>query len=157
MQGERVKVWVQRFKDRAALMSQWTDPDTGWRRSKSAGTENEKEAEKARADLEYELNHGQHQDASRMEWDRFREMFEAEYLPGLGPRSREKYGTVLDVFEQTVNPARLRAINERTVSLFVKGLRERKHHGGKVGLAPHTIKNYHIAPRERRVGPSIRS
>lgn len=142
---DRVTVWVQRFKDRAALMLQWTDPDTGRRRSKSAGTENEKEAEKARADLEYELNHGHHQDASRMEWDRFREMFEAEYLPGLRPRSREKYGTVLDVFEQTVNPARLRAVNERTVSLFVKALRERRRSKTKVGLAPHTIKNYLIA------------
>src|SRR5262249_3777528 len=141
----RITVWVQRFADRPNLMLQWTDPDTGRRRSKSSETSDEEKAEDARADLEYELNHGHYHGSSRMDWAKFRELFEAEYLPGLRPRSREKYGTVLDVFEQTIIPERLRTVNERTISLFVKGLRERKHHGGKVGLAPHTIKNYLIA------------
>jgi hypothetical protein len=47
-------------------MLQWIDPDTNRRKSKSAGTADEKEAEKARADLEYELNHGRYQEASRL-------------------------------------------------------------------------------------------
>jgi hypothetical protein len=40
-------------------MLQWIDLESGRRKSRSAGTDNEKDAEKARADLEYELNHGQ--------------------------------------------------------------------------------------------------
>ena len=50
MSEKRVTVWVQRFKDRASLMLQWIEPDTGKRRSRSAGTDDDKEAEQARAD-----------------------------------------------------------------------------------------------------------
>ncbi len=147
MPEKRITVWVQRFKDRSTLVLQWIDPETGKRKSKSAGTADEKEAEGKRHDLEYELNHGKYQEASKLDWDRFRELFEAEYLPGLRPRSAEKYTTVLDVFEEVVNPTKLRAVTERTVSLFVKGMRERKRPGGKIGLAPMTIKNYLVALR----------
>jgi integrase len=145
MSDRRVTVWVQRFKDRKHLVLQWIDPDTGRRKSASARTEDDGEAAKARADKEYELNHGLHQEVSRLDWDRFRELFEAEYLPGLRARTQEKYQTVLDVFEQIMSPTKLRAVTERTVSLFVKGMRERKRAGGKVGLAPVTMRNYLIA------------
>jgi integrase len=146
MSEKRITVWVQQFKDRPALMLQWVDPDTGRRKTKSSETDDPEKAEQKRADLEYELNHGKYQEASRLEWESFREMFETEYLPGLRPRSREKYNVVLDVFEQLVKPAKLRAVTERTLSQFVKGMRERKQPlTGKIGLAPMTMKNYLIA------------
>lgn len=145
MREKRITVWVQRFKDRPFLMLQWIDPESGRRRSKSAETTDEKAADQARADLEYELNNGKHHDPSRLQWERFRQMFQDEYTPGLRPRTQEKYGTVFDVFEQIVHPEKLRAITERTISAFVKGMRERKKRSGKIGLAPHTIKNYLIA------------
>jgi integrase len=145
MAEKRVSVWVQPFKDRPHLMLQWFDPDTGRRKSKSAGTADPGAAEDTRADLKGGLNHGRYQEASKLDWSRFRELFEQEYLPGLRPRSREKYATVLDVFEEIVNPEKLRAVTARTVALFVKGMRERPRKGGKVGLAPWTVKNYLIA------------
>ena len=83
MSEKRINVWVQRFPDRRNLVLQWIDPDTGRRRSRSARTSKAEGAEKARADLEYELNHGQYQEPSKLDWDRFRELFEAEYLPEL--------------------------------------------------------------------------
>ena len=46
---KRITVWVQRFKDRPHLVLQWLNPDTGKRKSRSAGTADEKEAEDARA------------------------------------------------------------------------------------------------------------
>jgi integrase len=141
----RVNVWVQRFSDRPALVLQWFDPDTGRRKSKSAGTASEDEAEQQRSDLEYELNHGKFQEASRIDWDRFRQLFETEYLPGLREKTRIKYATVLDVFEQIVSPKKLRSITERTLSAFVTGMRERKRPGGRVGLAPMTMRNYLVA------------
>ena len=145
MPDNRVTVWVQRFRDRSTLMLQWRDPDTGQRKSRSTKTNDPKEAEKARADLEYELNHGKYQEPSKLDWQHFRELFETEYLTGLRVPSQEKYGSVLDVFEEIVNPTKLRGISERTISLFVKGMRERKRPGGKIGLAPMTIKNYLVA------------
>ncbi len=144
MSDKRVTVWVQEFKDRKSLVLQWIDPLSGRRKSKSAGTSNAKEAEQARADLEYELNHGKYQEGSNISWERFRESFETEHLAGLRERTREKYGTVLDVFEQIINPKRLRNVNERVVSRFVQGMRERERPGGKIGLSAHTIKSYLI-------------
>jgi integrase len=142
MPEKRVTVWVQRFKDREHLMLQWTDPDTGKRKSKSAGTANEKEAEQARADLEYELNHGRYQEASRMSWERFRELFEAEYVAGKRQATRDNYRHVFDAFEAICNPRSLRAVNERTVSAFVAGMRTAKLRSGRQGMLPLTIKVY---------------
>jgi integrase len=145
MSSPRVKVWVQRFPDRNHLVLQWHDPDTGQRKSRTAGTSDETDAERNRADLEYELNHGTYQEPAKLDWARFRDLFEAEYLPGVRPTTQEKYRSVLDVFEQIVRPERLRSVTERTLSAFVKGMRERKRPGGKVGLAPMTMHNYLVA------------
>jgi hypothetical protein len=62
--SSRVTVWLQRFKDRPHLMLQWIDPDTGKRKSRSAGTADYNKAEQARGDLEYELNKAEQDEAS---------------------------------------------------------------------------------------------
>src|SRR5262249_41364781 len=122
MPEREIVVWVQRFTNRPALVLQWHDPDTGKRKSQSAKTADPDAAEKQRAALEYELNHGLYREASKLDWQRFRELFETEQLAGLRERTREKYETVLDVFESVCGPEKLRGVTERTVSLFVKGL-----------------------------------
>src|SRR5262252_547457 len=116
MPDKRITVWVQRFPDRTNLMLQWIDPGTGKRKSKSAKTANEKDAGKARADLEYELNHGRYQEASRMSWERFRELFEDEYVTGVRGGTGKVYGMAFDAFEKICNPRQLRSINEQTIS-----------------------------------------
>jgi integrase len=138
MSEKRVTVWVQAFKDRRHLMLQWIDPDTGKRKSRSAETDDPEKAETARADLEYELNHGKYQEASRMSWERFRELFEAEYLPGVRERTRLVYTNVLNLFEKVCAPKSLRSVNERMVSAFVAGLRKLPVRG-KVGMSPYTV------------------
>src|SRR4051794_1235499 len=100
MAEKRVHVWVQRFKDRPTLQLQWLDPETGKRKSKSAKTDDPEKAEEARADLEYELNHGTYQEPSRLTWDRFRELFESQYLPNVRPSTQRNYRNVLNRFEQ---------------------------------------------------------
>ena len=122
MPEKRVTVWVQRFKDRATLMLQWIEPDTGKRKSRSAGTDDDKAAEQARADLEYELNHGRYQEASRMKWERFRELFEAEFVAGRRFNTRNNYEDTLDALERLCRPTTLRGVTERTISAFVTAL-----------------------------------
>jgi integrase len=139
MSEKRITVWVQSFKDRANLVLQWIDPDTGARKSKSAETGDPEQAEAKRADLEYELNHGLHKEASRMTWERFRELFEAEYLSNLRPRTRLRYDDVFDLFEELARPTSLKAITERTVSAFAAALRQKPTHG-RVGMMPSTIR-----------------
>jgi integrase len=162
MAEDRIRVWVQSFKDRPHPMLQWIDPDTGKRRSMSIRSKDAKEIEQKRADKEYELNNGLHVDKSKMAWARFRELFEAEYLPGLRERSQEKYGTVLDVLEEEGLPKSIGEINERTISKIVSNLRCRKVNKSKVGLEPVTIRNYLVTFRtmlswgvEQKLLPSV--
>jgi integrase len=139
MPEKRVTVWVQRFKDRPTLMLQWLDPGTGRRKSKSAGTADEREAEAARVDLEADLNNGRYQEASRMTWEKFRELFTEEYVAPLRPSTRRVYANVLNLFERVCNPRVLRGISERTVSAFAAGLRRQPGNGGGT-MAPGTVK-----------------
>jgi len=53
---KRIKVWVQRFKDRTNLMLQWIDPHTNQRKSKSAETSDPSLAEMRKTQMEHELN-----------------------------------------------------------------------------------------------------
>ena len=116
--SKRVVVWVQHFADRPFLVLQWHDPETGKRKSKSAETCNPLDAERKRADLEYELNNGLHREPSRMTWERFRALFEAEYVAALRPDTRHNYQATLDSFERLCRPTSLRSVNERMVSAF---------------------------------------
>jgi integrase len=130
-------------------MLQWYDPETGRRKSKSAGTADPEKAEAARVDLESDLNNGRDQEASKLDWENFRQLFQEDHLAGLRPRTQEKYNTVLDVFEQIVNPTKLRTINERTLNAFVRGMRTRRRpRTGKVGLARRTMRNYLVAMKK---------
>jgi integrase len=141
MSDKRVTVWVQRFADRKHLMLQWLDPDTGKRKSKSAETDDEEAAEKKRADLEYELNHGLHQEPSKMTWEGFRELFEAEYVAGRRRHTRMNYVATFDLFEKLCSPSRLRSITERTVSQFVACMRKEPGRAkGSTSMMPSTIK-----------------
>src|SRR5262245_24643924 len=114
----RVTVWVQEFPGRKYLQLQWHDPDTGKRNTRSTGTGDRREADQQRTDLEYALNHGMYSGTGNLAWDRFRELFMAEYAAGLRLKSRIKFETVFDVFEAICNPRQLGKVTERTVSLF---------------------------------------
>jgi integrase len=141
---KRITVWVQHFADREYLMLQWHDPDTGKRKSKSAGTNNPLQAEQRRADLEYELNHGTYQEASRMTWERFRELFEAEYLSGRRLNTRRNYADTFAIFERLCQLTSLRAISARTLSAFVGALRQEPGKGGTVQESTIKIRFQHL-------------
>jgi integrase len=136
---KRVVVWVQQRKDRQTLQLQWHCPETGRRRGRTAGTNNPKEAEKARADLEYELNHGKYQEASKLTWERFRDLFEMEHVNNQRPNTQESYRATLDAFEEICQPAKLRSITERTLSKFAAGLRDRRT-ARKSGNQPNSVR-----------------
>lgn len=130
MSDKRITVWVQRFKGRKHLVLQWIDPDTGKRKSKSAETTILDVAETKRTELEYELNHGLHKEASRMSWEKFRELFEDEYVSGLREDTRDGYSDSFDAFERLMHPSTLRGITERTISAYVGTLRRQPGYKG---------------------------
>jgi integrase len=133
MSEKRIAVWVQRFKDRPGLQLQWIDPDTNRRKTRKTSTADPEKAEQARRDLEYELNHGLYQEIARMTWQAFRERFETEHAAGRRPGTQESYKDTLNQFEAICNPARVRSVDVRMVSLFVAGMR-------KKGMKESTIK-----------------
>jgi integrase len=135
----RIKVWVQKFPDRENLVLQWHDPDTGKRKSKSAETADLQQAERAAGALEKQLWEGTYRSKSLMTWERFRELFEAEYVAGLRPETRKVHNNALDLFEKVCNPRSLRGINERVISAFVAGLRKQPGKRNKAGMMGSTI------------------
>jgi integrase len=137
---KHITVWAQKFGDRPYDVLQWHDPATGKRKSKSAGTCNPIAVERARAALEYELNHGLYKEASAMSWERFRGLFEDEYFPNCRPETRKVYIAVFDHFERICSPTSLRAITARTISAFAAGLWKSPGRGGNATMSPWTVK-----------------
>jgi integrase len=137
----RIVVWVQKFRDRDTLMLQWHDPITGKRKSQSTGTSHRGLAEMKKTELEYELNHNLHHEASRMRWERFRELFEEEHIAARRENTRENYKAMFDLFERLCRPSSLRSISERTISQFAAALRREPGRArGSEGQAPATIR-----------------
>jgi integrase len=140
MSERRVNVWIQQFTNRKNLVLQWFDPDTGKRKSKSAETADPKKAEIARADLESDLNHGRHKEASRISWERFRELFEDERLPGMRQSTVRNFGNTFDLLERICHPTSLRSIDARTLSQFKAGLMKLPgRRRGSESMLPSTI------------------
>lgn len=98
MPRNRITVHVRQKPDRDNLQLYYVDPLTGDDVTKSAGTDNPREAEKAAARWEEELGNGILSDV--VSWDVFRQRFEDEHLPGLARKSAISYGTALNAFER---------------------------------------------------------
>jgi integrase len=124
MPEHRVTVYVLQPKDRPFLKLEWVEPETGRRRSRSARTADPDEAERKRADLEYELNHGLADEPSKMPWEAFRQLYEEERLAAAREATRKKAGYVFDAFANLMRPKALGVVSERTLSRYATRLRE---------------------------------
>lgn len=117
-----VSVHIRRKPDRTNLLLYFVNPITGREESKSAGTPDRREAERAAAIWEHELRSGLL--PSSIDWEGFRQRFETEHLAGLSHKSRLSYGTALNHFEQVIGlPRDLSAVNASTISRFQGALR----------------------------------
>ena len=78
--SEEIHVTVIRYGDRANLVLAYTDPVSGKRQTKSAGTSKEKDAWKEAAKWEEELRAGPLCPPSKVTWADFRKRYEEEHL-----------------------------------------------------------------------------
>jgi integrase len=128
--AESIKVYVTEFGDRGHYQLQWRDPITRRLRTKSSGilrtglARDRKAAERLAGELEAKLNAGEALIPSRFTWADFRKRYESEVVPGLAPRTAEKIDSILNRFEQEINPGRLWDVDERRLSAFVTRLRK---------------------------------
>lgn len=119
-----INVWIQSFKGRKNLMLPWIDPDTGARKSQSAGTGDPVEAEKQRIRLEHDLRNGRGERGGKMSWERFVTIYQDEKLSGDSECNQSKAETVFKSFAAFAKPRTIGRITERTISLYVTKLRE---------------------------------
>jgi integrase len=76
-----------------------------------------------------------------MSWERFRELFEEDYLGGRREGTRRVYSNLFEKFERICNPRTLRSITERTISAFAAGLRKARGRASRDGMQSSTIRS----------------
>ncbi len=122
--SDEIHVTVIRYGDRASLVLAYTDPVSGKRKTKSAGTSKEKAAWKAAAAWEDELRAGPLCPPSKVTWADFRKRYEEEHLATLAPQTVHKAGYALDRVERYLNPDRLCKLTAGALSTFQMKLRD---------------------------------
>jgi integrase len=115
-------VTIYKAKGRNQYACQYTDPVTGKRCTRSAGTANRREAERFAAKLEDEIDRGDHINLN-LSWSDFRDRYETIGLSGKRKSSQREQMTTLNLFEQYINPARPQVITTAVVSGFAVKLR----------------------------------
>ncbi|WP_339742605.1 tyrosine-type recombinase/integrase [uncultured Rubinisphaera sp.] len=113
-----MKVSVFKPAGRKNYVCQWSDPITGRKKTRSAGTNIKRDAERFAGNLERELQNGTYHEDVRMTWETFRDRFEAEYLPGCAKSTGERYRTAFQSLERAINPKLLASINESVISQY---------------------------------------
>lgn len=122
--SEDIKVHVVRYPNRPNLVLRYLDKATGKQVAKSAGTPNQREANKLAAVWESELRAGKYAKPSRMTWEAFRDYYSTNILPGLAANSIATYDATFNVFEKLCRPAKLGDVTTQRVTLFVTELRK---------------------------------
>lgn len=135
MTGGQIRVHVAWSNDREEYRLRYTDPVTRRRRTKSAGTDNEKKAQRAAALWEAELNDGRFGTDGECPWEVFRSRYEDEHLSGLDDDTFRRSCTALSMLAKTCQPGRLCDLTAEGLSLHVQGLR-------RAGREPATIRTH---------------
>lgn len=111
-----IRVYVRQKSDRPDLLLYFIDPFTQREVSKTAGTSDRREAERAASRWEQELTayRGERNDG----WKYFRDRFRGEHLAALSDASVRSYGTALNHFQRLMNPSALSEVTPNVVSVF---------------------------------------
>jgi hypothetical protein len=117
-------VRVVQCGDRPHLTLRFTDPLTGRRESRSAGTRVRREAERLAARWETELREGRYKAPFKASWAEFRERFEAEKGLSLSENTRNSTRTAFNHLERVINPSKLASLTASIMSQFQARLRQ---------------------------------
>ncbi len=130
--SDEIRVAVASYGGGRCLMMTYKDPTTGRKVAKSSGTTDRREAERAAAVWQDELNSGRYQAPSRLTWAEFRQRYETEKLTAMPESTQMAYRVAFDHLERMVNPDRLCKLTANVISRFLITL-----HGE--GLADATV------------------
>ncbi len=135
MSQQSIKVTVVKYPDRKYLMMRYVDPYTGKQSARSTRTTHRREAERAAAKWEAELQEGRFVPQGNVSWEAFRDRYETEVLPGLADKTGEMLGTVFNTVEKILKPRKLRDLTADRLSHFQAQLRQQQ-------LSEATIRTY---------------
>ena len=130
-----IKVLVRKKPDRPTYQLYFVDPVTRREVTKTSGATTPKDAERAAADWQREINEFRGNDGDS--WDWFRLRFKDEHLAGLSVPTQKSYYTALEAYETEMNPKTLKDLNSSAISQFNGKLLKRER-----PLSPSTIANY---------------
>lgn len=123
--ADNLRVLVRSKGDQRPLLLYYVDPETGKEVSKSSGTSERREADRAAALWESELL--THRGRDGASWDWFIERFTNEHLASLSRRGRNSYVSALNAFRRVVKVTSMREIDASAISTFKAGLLRAKH------------------------------
>jgi len=121
---EDFHVKVNSYGPHRNLVLRWTDPITGLRQAKSAGTTNRREADRRAAVLQRELAEGKYSSASKFPWRDFTWRYSDEVVPGLAEETGGKVKTVFNTVERVLHPKRLADLTAARLSYLASQLRQ---------------------------------
>lgn len=129
MRQGRIRVYVYEETGRSYYRMKYCDPVSGeWIRRSTEIPVNagrKKDADRAGATWEAELNAGLYAPPSRTSWNDFRDRYESEVLPSVEPKTRTCYRTALNAFERVIGkPPRLASVTTSVISQFAAELRK---------------------------------
>jgi integrase len=133
--NDQIRVHVVKYSGRINLMMRYRCPLTGKQIGKSSGTPRRKEAEKAAAKWEADLQTGRYSKDNRMSWQEFVDLFIEQHLSELAPKSRDNYVVSLNAYVKVCRPQRLADVTTVRVAHFKSELR-------KGGRKPATVASY---------------
>jgi integrase len=155
--NDQIRVHVVKYPGRVNLMMRYRCPLTGKQIAKSSGTPRRKEAEKAAAKWEADLQTGRYSRDSRISWAEFRSFWEETKAPTIRPKSAINYASTFNAFELLCRPKRLADLTTSRVTAFAGELRkprQRKRVEKVEGKRVETVETYTIT--EASVGKHLR-
>ena len=124
--SEEIVVRVASYGPNRSLMLTWFDPVSDKKKARSAHTTNRREAERAAALLQAELEAGNYRSPSKITWADFRTQYEGQRLATLSEKTRSTVGSALNWVENTVAPGKLAAMTTHAVADFMAKMRARR-------------------------------
>lgn len=123
--SSQIRVLIRQKPDRDNLLLYYVDPLTKREKSRSAGTADFGEAERAAERWAKELEDYQGDDNAG--WEYFRQRFRDEHCAFLAAKTKESYATALNRFEEYASPSSVKRINTHQLSQFAAELLKQKH------------------------------
>ena len=119
-----IKVTVTKYANRKYFIMRYADPVTGKRHPRSTRATTRREAERAAAKWEAELQEGRYQAPCNISWKEFRERYEGEKLASLAKATLESASTAMNHLERLISPKNLMVLTPTILSKLQAKMRQ---------------------------------